>query len=259
MSHDPGDPISIEEARTRSGLRLVVLQGLPSPWSQAAKGILRVKQIDYALVHRKMSDPPGILEEWTGQAAFPAAMFDDEPPRSGWAEILLLAEHLAPQPALLPADPAERALCLGLCFELCGEMGLGWCRRLESIHVGMQQDPPAPIATYLGDKYGYTPESGAQAPGRVRDVLGVLSDRLEAEQARGHRFLLGPSLSALDIYWATFCNLVSPLPPELLPLPEPMRPMFTSADPEVAEILARGLLAHRDFVYREYLELPVVL
>jgi glutathione S-transferase len=253
------DPISIEEARKRTGLRLLLLQGLPSPWSQAAKGIFHVKGIDYALVHCSESDPPGILEEWTGQASYPVAMLDDEQPRSGWAEILLLAERLAPQPALLPADPAERAQCLGLCFEVCGEMGLGWCRRLESIHAGMQAERPGGVAKYLGDKYGYTPESGAQAAGRVSAVLGVLADRLEAEQARGNRFLLGPSLSALDIYWATFCNLVSPLPLELLPMPEPMRPMFTSGDPAVVKLLDRGLLAHRDFVYREFLELPVVL
>jgi len=259
VSPSVGDPISIEQARVRSGLRLIVLQGLPSPWSQAAKGILRVKGIEYALVHRSESDPPGILEEWTGQASFPVAMLDDELPRSGWAEILLLAERLAPKPALLPADPAARALCLGLCFEICGEMGLGWCRRLESIHDGMQHDSPSSIAKYLGDKYGYTPESGAAARGRVREVLDVLADRLEAERARGNRFLLGPSLTALDIYWATFCNLVSPLPPELLPLSERMRPMFTSEDPEVAKLLGRGLLDHRDFVYQEFLELPVVL
>jgi glutathione S-transferase len=259
MSPSPRDPISIEEARERSGLRLIALQGLPSPWSQAAKGILRVKGIEHVLVHRKESDPPGILEEWTGQASYPVAMYEGELPRSGWAEILLLAERLAPQPALLPADPAERALCLGLCFELCGEMGLGWCRRLESIHAGMQTESPSSIARYLGDKYGYTPESGARAPGRVREVLGVLAERFEAESARGNRFLMGPSMSALDLYWATFCNLVSPLPPELLPLHGPMRPMFTSGDPEVAKLLDRGLLAHRDFVYEQYLELPVVL
>ncbi len=39
-----------------------------------------------------------------------------------------------------------------------------------------------------------------------------------------------------------------------------MRPMFTSADPALHELLSKsGLLAHRDRVYREHLELPVVL
>jgi hypothetical protein len=70
---------------------------------------------------------------------------------------------------------------------------------------------------------------------------------------------MGRSLSALDVYWATFCNLISPLPPDLLPMPERMRPMFAATEQEILSILDDGLLAHRDFIYREYLELPVPL
>jgi len=253
-------PVSIGEARELPGLRLLVLQGVPSPWSQAAKAILRVKQLPYTLVHRSAEDAPGALEAWTGQASFPAAMFERERPRSGWAEILLLAERLAPAPALVPADPEQRALCFGLAHEICGEMGLGWCRRLESVAAGMQRTPPDPIAVWLGGKYGYSPESAALAPGRVYDVLGLLAELLAQSQARGGSGLLGSELSALDLYWATFCNLVSPLPSELLPLPPRLRPMFTSPDPAVHELLAKsGLLALRDRIYREHLELPVVL
>jgi glutathione S-transferase len=187
-------------------------------------------------------------------------MYENERPRSGWAEILRLAERLAPSPALVPTDPEQRAFFFGLCHELCGEMGLGWCRRLESVAAGMQRTPPDPIALWLGKKYGYSPESAALAPGRVHDVLGLLTELLAQSTARGSRYLLGDELSALDLYWATFCNLVSPLPPELLPIPEAMRPIFTSSNPAVHEQLAKsGLLEHRDRIYREYLELPVVL
>jgi glutathione S-transferase len=252
-------PISVEEARTAPGLRLAVLRGVPSPWSQAAKGIFHVKHLDYSLVHRSKDDSPDALEEWTGQASFPAAMLDDERPRTGWAEILLLAEELAPEPPLLPADAGERALCIGLCHELCGEMGLGWCRRLESIHTGMQQDPPSPVGSYLGGRYGYSKFYAAQAKGRVRDVVRLLTQRLEDERKQGNRFLMGPSLTALDIYWATYCNIVSPLPPDQLPIPDSMRPIFTSPDEELGKLLEQGLLEHRDFIYQEYLELPVVL
>ena len=253
-------PVSISEARKLSGLRLVVLQGFPSPWSQAAKAILRVKQLPYTLVHRTPSDPPGALEAWTRQSSFPAAMFEQERPRTGWAEILLLAERLAPEPALVPADPEQRALFFGLCHELCGEMGLGWARRLESVVAGLARTPPDPIAKWLGDKYGFSPESAALAPGRVRDVLGLLAELLAQSNARGGRYLLGAELTALDLYWATFCNLVSPLPPELLTIPERMRPIFTHPDPAIHELLRKtGLLEHRDRIYRERLELPVVL
>jgi glutathione S-transferase len=252
--------VSIETARTLPGLRLVVLQGLPSPWSQAAKAILRVKGIAYTLVHRAADDPSGALEEWTGQASFPAAMYESERPRSGWAEILLLAERLAAEPALLPADPERRAFCFGVCHEICGEMGLGWARRLELVDAGLARTPPDPIAVWLGGKYGYSPETAAQAPRRVRELLGLLAELLGSARARGERYLLGPQLGALDLYWATFANLLSPLPPELMPMPEAMRPMFTSPDAEIHELLAKsGLLAHRDRIYREHLELPVRL
>jgi glutathione S-transferase len=180
-------------------------------------------------------------------------------PRSGWAEILLLAERLAPRPRSA-GDPSPRAFCFGLAHEICGEMGLGWCRRLESVAAGMQRTPPDPIAVWLGAKYGYSPESAALAPGRVRDILGLLAELLAQSRARGGSYLLGSELSALDLYWATFCNLVSPLPEGLLPLPPRMRPMFTSADPAIHELLAKsGLLEHRDRIYQEHLELPVVL
>jgi hypothetical protein len=42
-------------------------------------------------------------------------------------------------------------------------------------------------------------------------------------------------------------------------LPDFLREATGRVDPEVARILAGGLLAHRDRVYREHLELPVVL
>jgi glutathione S-transferase len=256
----PSGPVSISQARDLPGLRLVVLQGLPSPWSQAAKAILRVKRVDYTRVHRTADDPSGALEAFTGQASFPAALFERERPRSGWAEILLLAERLAPEPALVPSDPAQRAFFFGVCHELCGEMGLGWCRRLESVAAGLAATPPDPIAKWLGQKYGHSPETAAEAPGRVRDVLTLLAALLAEARSRGERYLLGPTLGALDLYWATFSNLVSPLPPELLPMPEPFRAFFTSPDPEVHELVAKsGLLEHRDHVYREHLELPVAL
>jgi glutathione S-transferase len=260
VAEQPAGPVSITKARELPGLRLVVIQGVPSPWSQAAKAILRVKGIPYTLVHRAPDDPPGALEAWTGQASFPAAMYAQERPRSGWAEILLLAERLAPEPALVPSDPGQRAFFFGVCHEICGEMGLGWCRRLESVAAGLARTPPDPIAKWLGDKYGYSPETAAQAPGRVRDVLGLLAELLAESRARGGAWLLGAELTALDLYWATFANLVSPLPPDQLPLPPPLAPLFTSPDPEVHALLAKsGLLALRDRIYRERLELPVVL
>jgi len=46
----------------------------------------------------------------------------------------MLAERIAPAPRLLPDAVADRALVFGLGRELCGELGLGWCRRLMLVH-----------------------------------------------------------------------------------------------------------------------------
>jgi len=247
--------ISIREARGRKGLRLALLQGMPSPWGQAAKAILDLKNVPYTKVHRTPEDPPGALMEWTHQDSFPAAMLDEERPRTGWAEILFLAERLGPTPSLIPADPAQRALMFGLSHEICGEMGLGWAYRLVMLAPGMGAGGD-PAMQGLAYKYGSSPAEVKSAVRRCVEVLGLLSRQLAST---GSGFLVGKALSAADVYWATFSNLFSPLPPEQLPVPDTIRAMFTARDPEIVAALDPALLEHRDRIYRQYLRLPVEL
>src|SRR5262245_29473924 len=94
--------VSVDEAIKRRGLRMVVVGNVPSPWGEAAKGILHMKGIDWTAVRLAYDSEP--LREWAGQRTGPVAIYDDERPRAGWAEILLLAERLAPTLSLLPAD-----------------------------------------------------------------------------------------------------------------------------------------------------------
>src|SRR6516162_2355016 len=128
--------VSLDEAIRRGGLRMVVVGNVPSPWGEAAKGIFHIKGIEWVAVRLVYDSEP--LKEWAGQRSGPVAIYNDERPRSGWAEILLLAERLAPSPSLLPREPADRALVFGLSHELCGEQGLGWSRRLQMIDAGLR-------------------------------------------------------------------------------------------------------------------------
>src|SRR6202035_892734 len=128
--------VSVEEAIKRRGLRMVVVGDVPSPWGEAAKGFLHIKGIEWAAVRLVYDSEP--LKDWAGQRSGPVAIYESERPRSGWAEILLLAERLAPRPSLLPASAAERGLMFGLAHEICGEQGLGWSRRLQLIDAGLQ-------------------------------------------------------------------------------------------------------------------------
>ena len=249
------DFVSISAARRLEGLRLVLLQGMPSPWGQAAKGIFELKRIPYTRVHRSADDPAGVLMEWTHQDSFPAAMYEDERPRTGWSEILFLAERLAPEPSLIPRDPADRALMFGLSHEICGEMGLGWARRLMQLAPAMASATD-PMMKGFAHKYGSSPGELKAAGQRVVEVLELLARQL---RTAGKGFLVGGALSAVDVYWATFCNLISPLPAPQLPLPENVRGLFTAREPEVAAALDPALLEHRDRIYRQYLKLPVEL
>jgi glutathione S-transferase len=111
----------------------------------------------------------------------------------------------------------------------------------------------------FGRKYGYRPEEARLYRRRVREVLALFSERLRAQRARGSRFLIGDALSALDLYWATFAALLEPLPKEQCAMDPGMRAFYTLRDPEQRVPGDEILLEHRDFVYREYLELPVEL
>jgi len=251
--------IGVDEARNRKGLRMVVVGNVPSPWGEAAKGILHIKRIEWAAVRLVYDSEP--LREWAGQRSGPVAIYDDEPPRAGWAEILLLAERLAPQPALLPADPADRALLFGISHEICGEAGLGWSRRLQLIHARLQNAGgfPDAVAKYLGRKYGYTSRTGTASTARVVELLGMLAKRLEAQHERGSRYYLGNSLTALDVYGATFVALFRPLPLEQCEMSPGIRAAFETRDAETAAALNPVLLRHRDMMYAEHLELPLSL
>ncbi|MBX9943697.1 MAG: hypothetical protein K2Y40_06430 [Reyranella sp.] len=58
---------------------------------------------------------------WSGQNSAPFVAWQDEKPLNRWLDILLLAERLAPEPAMLPADPRQRALAVGLSHEMLAE------------------------------------------------------------------------------------------------------------------------------------------
>lgn len=251
--------IGIDEAIGRKGLRMVVVGGVPSPWGEAAKGILHIKRIEWAAV--RLAYDSEALKRWAGQRSGPIAIHDDEAPRAAWDEILLLAERLAPAPALLPADAAQRSLVLALSGALCGEGGLGWWRRLQLVHAGLNGAGgfPEPVAKYLGKKYGYSPGAGAAAGGHVVEKLEQLAARLRAQRAAGSRYLVGDSPTAADIYAAAFAAMFRPLPDAQCPMDASTRAAFETCDAATLAALDPILFEHRDMMYREHLALPLSL
>lgn len=265
--------LSIAEARQRSGLRLVLgAYAVPGPWREACKGLFYVKKIPYASVVTASAGRSDLefgaegadreLLEWTGQASAPVAIWNDERPCASWIDQLNLAERLQPSPPLIPEDVEDRALMFGLCNELAGENGFAWTKRLAILHrtlaVLPAADPSRGFWQHVGAKYRYTEADGAAAAGRMARTVRALARQLERQYDAGRAYFCGSRLSALDIYWATFATMLAPMPPELCPMVTGFRASYSNPDPEVQTALSPLLLQHRDFIYRSYLELPVV-
>jgi len=255
----PVEFTDLERAKAADGLRMVVVTGVPSPWGEAAKGILHLKKIPWLAVPLDLRDPAQVA--WTGERSGPVAIYGDEAPRAGWEQILLLAERLEPTPSLVPADPLARAEMMGLSHELCGEGGLGWSRRLMSIHAGLHGEPGfAPrVAGYLAAKYGYRPEEAAATQARVVALLGMFAGILHGQRSAGSRFYIGEGLTALDLYSAAFMALFKPLPQGECAMSDTLRTAFEHLDEATAAALDPILIDHRDYVYRTFLELPLTL
>jgi hypothetical protein len=254
--------VEIDQAVKMRGLRVVLPPGIPGPWAEAVKGILYVKKIPFARVRHDRADYTPLIR-WTAQPSSPVMIYEDERPRSSWNDQLFLAERLQPEPALVPTEMNDRVTMFGLCNELCGEKGFGWSRRLMLIHSAVL-DPNATEEARtgmrsFGSKYGYSPEAAAAAPAKAALIVQALADRLEMQRSRGSRFFIGSQLSALDIYWAVFAALIEPLPDALCPMPSEFRRRYICEDPIVRAATNPQLLAHRDFIYHEFLELPVDL
>jgi len=257
------DYITVDEARRRGGLRLVLTAGVPGPWGEAAKGVFHVKKIPYVPVRQDGGQPNDDLRAWTGHDNAPQAVYEGERPRIRVSEIVLLAERLEPSPPLVPSDPSDRVAMWGLLHEIAGEMGFAWCRRLQLFHPILQlPEGTAPAAlvesiSRMAAKYGYAPEAAAAADARVIEILGLLSQRLREQRERGSEFLVADALSAADVYWATFAAMLRPLPPEQCPMNDLMRGSYTVTDERTLAAADPLLLEHRDRIYRDWLELPL--
>ncbi len=252
---------SVEEGTALPGLRLVLTRGVPGPWGELAKAVFHVKGLAYAAVAQEAGSDDEALRRWTGAANAPTAVWNDEPARIDRAGILFLAERLAPEPALLPKDARERALCLGLCDAITGEQGFGWCRRLLMIELMMRApslpEPTRLLRDTLAWRYGWSEAAGAAAPTRCAEVLALLARQLAAQRARGSAYLVGSSLSVADLTWATFAVLVRPLPHDVCPMPKQTRAMYEMKVPAIEAALDPALLVHRDLIYERHLVLPI--
>jgi hypothetical protein len=221
---------------------------------------LHVKRIPYSLVDARDAER-GLtpLRTLTGQESLPVVFWNDERPRAHWLEQLVLVERIAPEPHLLPNDPAERARVVGLIAELSSESGFGWHRRVMMIGRLLTEptfgERERGIGHYLAKKYRHSTDSTEDSTRHCEEVVATFA----ALQAAGNDYLLGSSLTALDLAWATFAALLEPLPEDLCPMRPLWRNLYTWTPTKTPRSAVEGLLSLRERIYRQWLALPVDL
>ena len=139
----------------------------------------------------------------------------------------------------------------GLCAIILAEDGLIWNMRILT-------DSP------LAAKYGYTKEASSAAPRKIAEVITLIDNQLEAQEKLGSRYLLGDSLSAADVYWATMSMTVLPVPPEIMPRTQQNQGMLmyfesNSKIPLIKNALSERIKNHQEYILNTYCETPAVL
>ena len=254
--------ISLDEAAVMTtGTRVTFVPGMPAVFSESLKNICFVKGVPLIRVlHPHMGidkatgkDRQARLYELTSQTGLPTMFHNQERPRNVWTEQLALAERIgaAGTPSLVPDDMELRAEVFGLCAVVLSEDGMIWNMRNL-------------IDTPLGRKYGYSEEASAAAPAKIAAVISLIDRRLEKQEQRGSRYLVGDALTAADVYWATMSITILPPPPEIMPLTRQNERGLkyfarNSKIPAIAEALSKRIEDHQRYILTTYCETPAVL
>lgn len=248
--------VDVAAAKTRTEIRVVVSGIVPSPWSEAAKGLFRLAGIPIVAVRASPRD--GELIAWTGIDNVPIVLHGNDSPRASWAAIVGLVARLAPN-AVLPDDPGARADAIGLVELLAGESGLGWNARLAMIHEGIATNGARgfgqPVAGYLAARYGYAPDTAAGLGDRVAAQLAHLASRLG-----GRDYFGGDRPNAVDVYTATFLTPLFPIAEAECPKLAPrLRQAFAAAADAFGALVPVELAALRARMFERHLAWPIEL
>ena len=250
--------VDLETARASEGTRIVTTALVPSPWSEATKGLFELAQLPAVVVGRTRDATE--FTKWTGIDNVPVVLHGSEPVRSNWAAIVGLVARLAPAAAIVPEDPAARAADVGILELIAGEQGVGWNGRLAMIDASLTSAGargfPLPIAQSLAKRYGYTAADTASAlRERVGKQLRVLHDRLA-----GRDYFGGAKPNAVDVYSATFLTPLYPIDDSVCPqMPAAIRPAFGAAAEAFGALVPEPLAAHRRRMFERHLSWPIRL
>ena len=256
------DFITIEEAaEMTSGTRVTFVPGMQAIYAEALKNVCFVKKVPLIRVlHPQMGidkktgkDRQAKLYELTSQTSLPTMFHDMERPRNVWIEQLALAERIGSKdsPTLIPKEFKLRAEMFGLCAVILAEDGLVWNMRIL-------------IDSPLGAKYGYSKEASSTAPRKIAEVITLIDHKLETQEKLGSPYLIGDSITAADVYWATMSMTILPVPPEIMPRTQQNQGMLiyfesNSKIPLIKDALSKRIQNHQQYILKTYCETPAVL
>ena len=261
------DYLKPSDARDLRGLRLVLTIGVPGPWGESAKKMFEYKNIDYVAVEQHPAQLNEDLVAWTGVRNAPIAVYNDEAPKTNFQDIVALAERLNPNQSLTPEGWEDRITCFGISNEICGESGFGWSRRLmagralrerslSEREIEILSKAPNLDKETMSKAYGASESQSVRAFERVLEILIGLRHRIKEQKATGSSYFVGDAITACDIHWACFSNMLLPLPVKVNPMPEWLR--ISYADIGLIKLSDfEDLLEHRDMVFAKHLKLPL--
>jgi len=246
--------VPIDETINADGLRLVMVQGMPSAWGVAVRAMMAYKGLDFTLGPQLPFQENAELLAWSGTNSGPVVAYNDDAPINRWDDILLLLERLAPEKPLVPENAAERIQLFGIGHEICGELGLGWNRRLSMLAPAAGEEP-----SEFSQKYGYHEAEVKLADPRVIALMAELAATLKAQKAQGSDYIIGQSVTAVDFYWAAFSNFVVLQSADDIMLDASVRPMFENTPAEITAAVDPILIEHRDRMMSTYFGVPLAL
>ena len=243
-----------EDAKEMSGLRLALTAGVPAPFSMSAKVILDLRGVEYVPVEQIGGGSNKELLAWTKHRNAPVAVYNDEAPRIGWLEILNLAERLGSGPSLIPEEITDRQRMIGMTNELIGENGWVWNMRLVMLGLGgPERAKEAAEKNPMYADYGYSEKARDAALGRAKEVLDDFTTLVKDTKGE---YLFGGKLSALDIYWVFFSNILKTFPEDICPMPSGLRKAYDFSGSALGDYDS-VLIEHRDFIAERHIDLPM--
>jgi glutathione S-transferase len=244
-------------ARDLPGLRVALTASFPAPYSLSARAVLDLRNVPFVPVAQYAAQANADLVAWTGHRNAPVAVYENEAPRSGWLDILNLAERLGSGPSLMPADISDRMKLVGFTNELIGENGFVWNMRIVMFGLGGAERAAQELSRNpMYAQYGYSESAHATALDRARSILQSFTEHVRAQHAAGSRYLVGDQFSALDVYWAYFSQLLRTIPDDMCPMPEGLRRSYDAGGAIIGDF-DPILIEFRERALREHLELPV--